>query len=122
VYFRRLEKKVSSLPTLWCIPPCKILLCQPRRSYSIYRHRIRPRRDCMKETPRRRITVTSSLNEISMDQQGNKWGGGCEGGGGLDIQRRRERLFIHLEYLLQGRDLCTSCCELVSLRLPLSHW
>jgi hypothetical protein len=26
----------------------------------------------MKETPRRRITVTSSLNEISKDQMGNR--------------------------------------------------
>jgi hypothetical protein len=28
----------------------------------------------MKETPRRRITVTSSLNEISTDQLGNRVG------------------------------------------------
>jgi hypothetical protein len=36
----------------------------------------------MKETPRRRITVTSSLWEISTDQLGNRGGGGDGGGGG----------------------------------------
>jgi hypothetical protein len=35
----------------------------------------------MKETPMRRITVTSSLNEIFTDQLGNGGGGGGGGGG-----------------------------------------
>jgi hypothetical protein len=68
----------------------------------------------MKETPRRRITVTSSLSEISTDPLGN-WvlvkGGrvtqpaptpsftACFG---TDVSRRRERLILHLGYLHQG--------------------
>jgi hypothetical protein len=35
----------------------------PNRDDSVYKNNA-----CMKETPRRRITVTSSLNEISTDQ------------------------------------------------------
>jgi hypothetical protein len=36
----------------------------------------------MKETPRRRITVTSSLSEISTDPLGKVGGGEMGGGGG----------------------------------------
>jgi hypothetical protein len=38
-------------------PPAKVRRCRPS----------------MKETPRRRISVTSSLNEISKDKMGNRF-------------------------------------------------
>jgi hypothetical protein len=51
----------------------------------------------MKEIPRRRITVMSSLKEISTDQLGNR-AVVVVGGGAFctDILRRRERFFLHL--------------------------
>jgi hypothetical protein len=65
----------------------------------------------MKKTPRRRITVTSSLNEISTNQLGNRVVIRREGvslpvpipfstaGFWTDTSRRRKRFFLLLVYL-----------------------
>jgi hypothetical protein len=56
----------------------------------------------MKETPRRTITVTSSLNEISMDQ-------------GEQAQRRKRRGF----FALSAGAYTTTLLVMVTLSLPL---
>jgi hypothetical protein len=65
----------------------------------------------MNETARKRITVTSSLHEISMELMGNRAvvkGGGVTpsplstAGFWTDASRRRERFFLHLGYFLRA--------------------
>jgi hypothetical protein len=72
---------------------------------------LREREGSMMQTPTRRITVTSSVKEISTDQLENRMG--VRGvtpftpvpptaGFWTDIQRRRELFFLHLGYFLHG--------------------
>jgi hypothetical protein len=66
----------------------------------------------MKETPRRRRTVTSSLNEISTDQLGKRvvlGGGRCFRPAHAPLKGLTDRykddlngFFLHLGYLLHG--------------------
>jgi hypothetical protein len=87
----RLQLKLSLQHSIW-----STLLCSdetPQRNINVLTFALSP--EGMKETPRRRITFTSSWNEISTYQMRN-WVGGLTS---FYSSKDDDRFFLHLWYL-----------------------